>query len=100
SWVTRFVRFILVTGLTSIVGNATLMALYVGAIGLPAIAGNVLAVATMSVLNFLVSDRWVFQPVNHAPPPRRRRSSRTSLTVPSHFTTINANHAEHVERKG
>jgi hypothetical protein len=49
------------TGLTSIAGNAALMAVYVGVMRLPGAAGNVLAVATMSVVNFVVSDRWVFQ---------------------------------------
>jgi putative flippase GtrA len=61
SRVTRFIRFNMTTGLTSIAGNAALMAVYVGVMGLPGAAGNVLAVGTMSVVNFMVSDRWVFQ---------------------------------------
>src|SRR5438093_366466 len=35
---TRFVRFNVMTGLTSIAGNAALMAVYVGVMGLPALA--------------------------------------------------------------
>ncbi|PYR22955.1 MAG: hypothetical protein DMF98_19375 [Acidobacteria bacterium] len=58
---TRFVRFNMTTGLTSIAGNAVLMAVSVGVMRLPGAAANVLAVVTMSVVNFVVSDRWVFQ---------------------------------------
>jgi len=56
----RFVRFHVANGITSIGGNVALMALFVGWIGMPAIAGNVLAVAVMSVANFVMADRWVF----------------------------------------
>jgi len=62
---TRFVRFNMTTGLTSIAGNAVLMAVSVGVMRLPGAAANVLAVGAMSVVNFVVSDRWVFPP---APP--------------------------------
>jgi len=48
------------TGLTSIAGNAVLMAVSVGVMRLPGAAANVLAVGAMSVVNFVVSDRWVF----------------------------------------
>ena len=58
----RFVRFNMTTGLTSIAGNAVLMAVSVGVMRLPGAAANVLAVGTMSVVNFVVSDRWVFPP--------------------------------------
>jgi putative flippase GtrA len=56
----RFVRFNIATGITSIVGNVILMAIYVGALGLPPVVANVIAVLTMSVFNFVVADRWVF----------------------------------------
>ena len=59
---TRFVRFNMTTGLTSIAGNAVLMAVSVGVMRLPGAAANVLAVGAMSVVNFVVSDRWVFPP--------------------------------------
>ena len=58
--VARFARFNVATGLTSIGGNIALMAIYVGVIDLPPIVANALAVATMSVVNFFVADRWVF----------------------------------------
>jgi putative flippase GtrA len=56
----RFARFNLATGITSIAGNVALMAVFVGLVGVPPVAANVLAVVTMSVVNFFVSDRWVF----------------------------------------
>jgi len=59
----RFARFNLATGVTSIAGNVLLMAMYVGLTGLPPVLANVAAVATMSVLNFVVADRWVYAAV-------------------------------------
>jgi putative flippase GtrA len=59
----RFVRFNVTTGLTSIAGNVVLMGVYAGLLGVPPVAANVAAVATMSVLNFVVADRWVFAAV-------------------------------------
>jgi putative flippase GtrA len=60
NWPARFVRFQLATGAASIAGNALLMALFVGCAGLPAVPANILSVATMSAVNFLTADRWVF----------------------------------------
>lgn len=59
-FVGRFVRFHVANGIASIAGNIALMTLFVGWIGMPAVAGNVLAVAVMSVANFAMADRWVF----------------------------------------
>lgn len=56
-----FVRFNMSTGVTSLAGNAALMAIFVGLLGMPAIPANVLAVATMSAANFFAADRWVFR---------------------------------------
>jgi len=69
SWPARFVRFQLGNGAASIAGNAMLMALFAGLAGLPAVPANILSVATMSVVNFLTADRWVF--------PRRRHPEKT-----------------------
>lgn len=57
----RFLRYNAATGLTSIGGNALLMALYVGVLGIAALPANALAVGTMSAFNFIVADRWVFR---------------------------------------
>jgi putative flippase GtrA len=58
---TRFVRFQLANGLASIAGNAALMALFAGALRLPPVPANALAVLVMSAANFLAADRWVFR---------------------------------------
>ena len=57
----RFVRFQFANGLASIAGNAALMALFAGVLRLPPVPANALAVAAMSVANFLAADRWVFR---------------------------------------
>ena len=59
-WGACFVRFQLSNGLASLAGNAALMALFVGALGLPALPANLAAVTTMSVVTFVTADRWVF----------------------------------------
>ena len=57
----RFARFQLANGLASIAGNAVLMAVFAGVLGIPPVPANALAVAAMSVANFLAADRWVFR---------------------------------------
>jgi putative flippase GtrA len=57
----RFLRFNGATALISVAGNVALMALFVGGLGLPLLPANLLAVLTLSVLNFLSADRLVFQ---------------------------------------
>lgn len=56
----RFARFNGSTALISIGGNVALMAIFVERIHLPLLAANLLAVAALSVLNFLAADRLVF----------------------------------------
>jgi putative flippase GtrA len=56
----RLVRFNVATGLISIVGNLVLMDVLVEALGLPPLIGNAIAVGLLGVVNFIVSDRWVF----------------------------------------
>jgi len=56
----RFARFQLANGLASIGGNAVMMGLLAGALGWPLIPANVVAVALMSLVNFVTADRWVF----------------------------------------
>jgi putative flippase GtrA len=57
----RLLRFHMSNGLISIAGNAALMAWLVGILGVPAVPANALAVGAMSVLNFVMADRWVFR---------------------------------------
>ena len=59
--VTRLLRFNLSTGAVSIAGNLLLMRLFVGQAHLRPILANMIAIVACSVLNFVVSDRWVFR---------------------------------------
>ena len=56
----RLIRFNGSTALISIGGNVALMALFVGQLQLPLLAANLLAVLTLSAVNFLSADRLVF----------------------------------------
>jgi len=59
--VVRLARFHVANGVVSIVGNAALMMLLVGLLGLPAIPANAIAVAIIGAANFVSADRWVFR---------------------------------------
>jgi putative flippase GtrA len=56
----RFVRFNGSTAVISIAGNVALMGLFVGSLGLPLLPSNLVAVLTLSVLNYVSADRLVF----------------------------------------
>jgi putative flippase GtrA len=56
----RFVRFNLTTGLVSIAGNLGMMQVMVGRVHMNYLAANGIAIAVCSLLNFVVSDGWVF----------------------------------------
>jgi putative flippase GtrA len=56
----RLVRFNLTTGLVSLLGNILLMWALVGQARLHYFAANLLTVAACAIINFLVSDRFVF----------------------------------------
>jgi putative flippase GtrA len=60
SW-TRFAKFNLTTGLFSILGNVLVMKVLVGEAHLNYFIANILTIATCSILNFVVSDRFVFE---------------------------------------
>ena len=60
SWL-RFLKFNGTTGLFSILGNLLVMRVLVGEARLNYFAANILTIATCSILNFLVSDRFVFE---------------------------------------
>jgi putative flippase GtrA len=64
----RFLRFDLTTGLISIGGNLGMMRVLVGRVHLNYLAANGLAIAVCSLLNFLVSDGWVFGEHKTLPP--------------------------------
>ena len=79
----RLLRFHLANGLISIAGNAALMALLVGVLGLPPVPANALAVAAMSVLNFLLADRWVFRGDRSYHGGREIESTASRVRLPS-----------------
>jgi putative flippase GtrA len=58
----RLVQFNLTTGAVSIVGNLVFMRVFVGTLGVHFLVANLMTIAACSVLNFLVSDKVVFQP--------------------------------------
>jgi putative flippase GtrA len=57
----RFAKFNLTTGLFSILGNVLVMKVLVGGAHLNYFVANILTIATCSILNFVVSDRFVFE---------------------------------------
>jgi len=57
----RLVRFNVVTGLTSIMGNMVMMRLFVGTLRLHYLAANLLSIALCYVLNFAASEWFVFR---------------------------------------
>ena len=57
----RFARFNLTTGAVSILGNLALMRVMVGYGGMNYLIANALAIALCSLVNFLVSEEWVFE---------------------------------------
>ena len=57
----RLARFHLANGGISIGGNIVLMRLFVGTFAINTLLANALAIALCSILNFLASDRLVFQ---------------------------------------
>jgi putative flippase GtrA len=58
--VTALLRFNLTTGAISILGNLALMRLFVGALGWNVQIANLAAIVSCSLLNFVVTDRFVF----------------------------------------
>lgn len=63
----RLLRFNGTTGAISILGNLLFMRVFVGWAHLPYLIGNMLSIASCSLLNFIVSDQFVFQPALWAP---------------------------------
>jgi len=58
--VERLWRFHLLNGIVSLVGNAALMRLLVGELGLPVVPANAVAVLACSTINYLAANRLVW----------------------------------------
>ena len=56
----RMARFNMTNGMISICGNAVLMGLFVEEFRLNYLIANLLAIGVCAILNFIVSDRFVF----------------------------------------
>jgi putative flippase GtrA len=59
-WWPAMMRFQAANGAVSMLGNLVLMRLLVGAVGMPVVAANGIAILCCSLLNFRVGDAWVF----------------------------------------
>ena len=57
----RLLRFHLGNGAVSVLGNLALMKVMVGLGHMNYLAANAIAIALCAVVNFLVSDEWVFE---------------------------------------
>jgi putative flippase GtrA len=57
----RLAKFNLSNGLVSLVGNLFVMRALVGGLEMNYVVANLIAVATCSLVNFLLSDRFVFE---------------------------------------
>jgi len=58
--IARFVRFNAGNGLTSVAGNAALMAALAGVLKLPPVQANIVAVGVLAAVNFAIADGLVF----------------------------------------
>jgi dolichol-phosphate mannosyltransferase len=56
----RLVRFNLTNGLVSVLGNLFFMHLFAGLLRFDPIVASLLSIPPCALVNFLVSDRWVF----------------------------------------
>jgi putative flippase GtrA len=57
----RLAKFNLSNGLVSLVGNVIIMRALVGGLEMNYVVANLIAVATCSLMNFLLGDRFVFE---------------------------------------
>ena len=57
----RFLKFNLTTGVFSVLGNLALMNWFVGVMHLNYLTANLITIAACSLVNFLVSNRFVFE---------------------------------------
>ena len=57
----RLWRFHAANGLSSLAGNLVLMHVFVGLLAIPPVPANVLSVLVCALVNFTVSDRFVFR---------------------------------------
>ncbi len=71
----RLAKFNLSNGLVSLVGNVIIMRALVGGLEMNYAVANLIAVATCSLVNFLLSDGFVFEARPFVPQDRTKRLS-------------------------
>lgn len=59
-WFGRLARFHVANGVTSLAGNALVVAMTTGWFGINPLIANLSAVALLAAANFIAADRWVF----------------------------------------
>jgi putative flippase GtrA len=64
----RLLHFHLSNGLISLIGNMLMMAIFKGRLHLPILPANLLSISICALVNFAVSDRWVFTGVARSNP--------------------------------
>jgi putative flippase GtrA len=74
-------RFALVNGGLSLMANLVLMRGLVATAGVPVEPANLLAIATVGLLNFYLGDRAVFRPPPHGPVGSNSGPSRSSRQI-------------------
>jgi putative flippase GtrA len=87
---TRLLRFNLTNGLISLAGNLGLMKLLVGMGRRNYLAVNLAAIALCSLVNFLLSEGWVFakSPVPAPIPPKTIQNGGQATFQPTRSTTF------------
>ncbi|MBI2817225.1 MAG: GtrA family protein [Acidobacteria bacterium] len=63
----RLLRFNLANGLVSVLGNLYFMHLFAGVLRLDPVISSLISIVPCGILNFVVSDRWVFVPQFRSP---------------------------------
>ena len=69
----RWLSFHLSTGLVSVISNVATTVIVAKVTGLPVVASNAIAVAIVSMVNFWVSDRLIFNAQCSMPNPQDRK---------------------------
>lgn len=63
----RLFRFHAANGLVSLLLNLLWMRLLIGALGIPVLPANLVAIGATSLLNFALGECWVFRPATAKP---------------------------------
>jgi putative flippase GtrA len=79
----RLLRFHLTNGLISLIGNMLLMTLFKGRLHLSILTANFLSISMCALINFVISDRWVFA-AGSRPCSKQKYFSIAPSSTPAH----------------